>query len=161
MKLYEISSKLIESLLRYEEAETQEEQAVILESMQALTASRDEKLESCSAHIKNMTAESEAIENELNRLKAKHSHISNKIESLKRYVAFNLGDGEKWTNGVHSLGWRKSEALEISDPDSIPDVYKRTKVVTEPNKTLIKQVIKEGGTIGGCSIQVKQNLQVK
>lgn len=59
------------------------------------------------------------------------------------------------------LSFRQSEAVEISNFDALPALYRRMKVVYEPDKPVIKDDLKRGFEIPGASLVVRQNLQIK
>jgi hypothetical protein len=49
----------------------------------------------------------------------------------------------------------------IDDPQSIPAEFMKTKVSETPNKTLIKESIKEGKEVSGAHLQTNQSISIK
>ena len=52
------------------------------------------------------------------------------------------------------------EAVVIDDEASLPADYVRTKTVTEPNKVLIAQAIKDGFEVSGAHLERKPSLKI-
>lgn len=68
---------------------------------------------------------------------------------------------EKINTPTLTLSFRKSESIEISDEDKVPDNFFDEKTVFTISKTRIKEAIKEGKQVPGAELISKQNLQVK
>lgn len=163
MKLYEIDGKLnalLEQAL--EQIETQGNANELLPDIEALVMAKDEKLANCVSYVKNLKALQHAIDEEAKVLKAKSTSIDNKIESLERYIAYFVG-GDKWTNGVHSISWRKSESIEILSEEAVPIEFREQVVTEKISKTKLKDFMKrnELDSFGGAVLVVKNNLQIK
>lgn len=60
-----------------------------------------------------------------------------------------------------TINFRKSESVEITDFDALPKEYITVKTTEMPNKTEIKQAIKEGKVIAGAELRINNNLQIK
>lgn len=60
-----------------------------------------------------------------------------------------------------TINFRKSESVEITDFDALPKEYITVKTTEMPNKTEIKQAIKEGKVITGAELRINNNLQIK
>lgn len=93
------------------------------------------------------------------RIKAKEA----KLERIKAWIYQNMlmfGDRKlEYPNVVLRVG--TSKAVEISDPDALPERYIRKKVSYEPMKTEIKKAIEGGERVPGAEIVEKTNLQVR
>jgi len=158
--LYEIETKKLEL---YEAASSDDEatRQNAKDQLLALAEVREEKLAGCCAYLKNIRAEYDAVDAEIRRLADKRSQLERMDERFEAYLSMCLEKGEKWSNGVHSIGWRKSESVTIADEKVIPAAYMREILKYEPDKKQIKDDLKAGATIPGCELTVKQNLQVK
>ena len=129
--------------------------------MQALQGEAQEKLSNIWALIKNYSAEADALKAEKQRLAARQSTAERRADWLKQYVAYCIGEGTKWQSpdGSRQFGWRKSEAVVVSDVDAVPDAYcvfERRPLLSE-----IKKDLKSGAEIPGAVIEGRLNLQVK
>lgn len=160
MNLYEIQGQWLAALAAYDSAETQEQLDAAAAALQALDGQRDEKIEACCCYVKNLDSEAEALRAESKRLADRARQIEARSESVARYIGRTLA-GEKWKRGVHSISWRKSTGVKILDETEIPTAYMREKLSYEPDKKLILEVLKEGGTVPGAAIEEKENIQIK
>jgi hypothetical protein len=81
-----------------------------------------------------------------------------RIERLTKVIRHAL-DGEKWKDGTHSVSYRKSKAVAITDYNALPLEY--LKVKTEPDKTAIKEAIKGGATVEGAMLVENTSVIIK
>lgn len=161
MKLYEIDKEIqveLDALERCEE--TGETPESILERLEKLALARDQKLNALCAVIKNYEANAEIAKGESQRLKSRAAQLEKWAESARWYLKRVLA-GEKWTNGIHSVSYRKSEAVEVEKEELIPVAYMKEHLSYEPDKEQIKADIKAGATIPGVRLERRLNLQVK
>lgn len=120
----------------------------------------DDKVADCCAAVKNLRATSAVLAAEIERLTAKKKFVEERLEWLEHYVGLCL-DGQKWSNGIHTIGWRKSEAVEIPDIDLVPLQYKRSKTEWIPDKKAIALDLKNGATLSWARLQARNNIQIK
>ena len=158
LTLYDISKGLRSVLSRLEIEEDPEAYDELLKALDKTLTDREEKLSGCCAYIKNLRAEIETYETEIEKLKKQLSILRNKEERFAEYVANCIGTSEEWRNGVHKIGWRESHAIEITNFNVLPLPYIRMKA--EPDKALIKQDLKNGATIPGATMIAKKHLQI-
>lgn len=159
--LYELSSKFQYLFELHEDDETNEH---LLEALKECGEQLNDKLENCVKYFKNLRKEQEKFNDEAKRLKSIADKYERKAESLKDYInqCINDSDGtSKWSRGVHSIGYRKSQTVEIDNLLDIPDVYLRTKTIVEPDKNAIKEVLKQGGEVTGARLETNFNIQTK
>lgn len=153
MTLYEIEDAISRCQREVIDEETGEVTTEVdTEMLEALRMAKDEKVENILCWIKNLSAESSAIEKESKNLERRAKALSNKADSLKRYVAGFL-HGEKWSGVRAAVTFRKTESVEVDDLTIIPKEYLRIKTTAEPDKKSIKDAItKLGETIPGAHI---------
>ncbi len=113
--------------------------------------------------IKHFDDDINTIQAEIKRLSLIEDAYQRRKELFKERLSNAMIDFgfEKITTPLLTLSFRKSESVEITNKDLIPEVYNMTKVEINPNKSAIKQAIKDGATVPGAQIVVKQNLQIK
>ena len=155
--LYEITKEI-----EFFDFEIDEETGEILNAMQLdeLEMARDEKVENCCLFIKNLLSDAEAYKREKESFAEKQRRAERKAESLKNYVQYCL-NGEKYKSDRVTVSYRKSESVDISDADRIPEEYVRTITEIKPDKKLIKEAIKRGEKIDGADLVEKQNMIIK
>lgn len=162
MKLYEIIRE-IEACVKLDEVRvvnTESGEIIDIEALAALELERDAKIENIGCWIKNLLAEAEALKEQKNAFAEREKAAKNKAESLKNYLVAVL-DGKKFESTRVALSFRKSEVLEFSgDLIDVPHEYLKFKE-PELDKTAIKKKIKDGGTVPGCQLVSKMNLQIK
>lgn len=161
MKLYEIKNEYLSLLEKFREAEDEQELALIADDLENIKGELHEKLENCARVYRTLEAESEIYAQESNRLKGKSNILKNRAERLKDYIALVLGPGNKAKTELFDFTWRKSKSVEIISESLIPDAYKRTTVISEPNKIVLKQDLECGAEIPGAVLREKLNLQIK
>ena len=152
MKLYEIDNAILECI----DLETGE--IIDTEQLDKLQMERDTKLENVACWIKDLKAEAEALKNEKQALAERQKVAENKAESLKKWLAYAL-QGEKFKTTKCAISFRKSEAVEVTD-EGLNNLMKEhdellTYKAPEPNKTKIKQALKDGLNVAG--VQLVQN----
>ena len=150
MKLYEITGALrhLDNILAFEDEPPEDIGYHIGLAELAL----EEKLEGVGKILRNLESDVSAYKEEEERLKLNRKRIENKIKRLKEYVLFCLG-GEKVEAGIFKFSEGERDAVEIEDSAQLPDQYCRIKTVREPDKALIKQVLKEpNGYVPGAKL---------
>lgn len=161
MKLYEIEEKIIEAFERAVDVETGEIlDAEAFEELDKLNIMRDDKIEGVLLWIKNLCAEAEALKTEKQAFEARQKQVTNKMESLKRYISGVL-NGEKFKTTRVAVTWRKSEAVEyIGNVFALPEDCLTCKEPTV-NKAELKKHLKAGEVIPGAELVVRNNIQIK
>ena len=153
MKLYEIENAILDCI----DLETGE--VIDTERLDALQMERDAKIENVALWIKDLKAEAEAIKAEKMALAERQRVAENKAESLKKWLAYAL-DGQKFSTAKCAISFRNTEKVEISDVGMIRLMKEHDELLTykapEPNKTAIKQALKDGLTVQG--VQLVQNM---
>ena len=152
MTIYEID----QAIMKCVDLETGE--IIDTEQLDKLQMERDTKLENVACWIKDLKAEAEALKNEKQALAERQRVAENKAESLKKWLAYAL-QGEKFNTTKCAISFRKTEAVEVTD-EGLENLMKEhdellTYKAPEPNKTAIKQAIKDGLSVAG--VQLVQN----
>ena len=153
MTIYEID----QAIMRCVDLETGE--IIDTEKLDKLQMEKEKKLENVACWIKDLKAEAEALKNEKQALAERQKVAENKAESLKKWLAYAL-QGEKFKTTKCAISFRKSEAVEVTD-EGLNNLMKEhdellTYKAPEPNKTAIKQAIKDGLNVTG--VQLVQNI---
>lgn len=113
--------------------------------------------------IANYQAESDAIDQEIKRLKAMKDSREKKIEWLKESVkkAMLVSGIEKVESPLFKLSVRRSEAVEVDMVEALPNAFQNVKNVVTADKVAIKEAIKRGENITGARLVENFNLQIK
>ena len=152
MKLYEIN----EAILNCVDPETGEAD---VEKLDELIMMRDEKLENLALWVKDLRAEAEAIKAEEKALAKRRKKKERRAESIKAYLKKEL-DGKRFETSRAVCSFKKSQKVEITDLDKIPDDYLRYSTPTA-DKTAIKAAIKDGISIEGAELVDSVSMTIK
>ena len=153
MKLYEIDNAILECI----DMETGE--IIDAEKLDALNMERDAKIENVVLWIKDLKAEAEAIKAEKLALAERQKVAENKVDSLKKWVAYALG-GQKFSTAKCAVSFRNTESVEVTEEGLEALMREHDELLTykapEPNKKAIKDAIKDGLSVAG--VQLVQNV---
>ena len=152
MTIYEINEQILNCI----DLETGE--IIDIDRLNDLQLERDTKIENVACWIKELKAEAEAIKAEKLILAERQKVAENKAESLKKWLAYAL-DGQKFKTSKCSISYRKSESVEVTEEGLNNLIKEHDELLTykapEPNKTAIKQALKDGLSVEG--VQLVQN----
>lgn len=153
MTIYEINQAILDCI----DEETGE--IIDTEQLDKLQMERDTKLENVACWIKDLKAEAEALKNEKQALAERQKVAENKVESLKNWLAYAL-DGQKFKTAKCAVSFRNTESVEVTEAGLEALMKDHDELLTykqpEPNKTAIKQALKDGLTVQG--VQLVQNV---
>lgn len=158
MKLYEIDNAILDCI----DLETGE--VIDTEKLDALNMERDAKVENVACWIKDLRAENEAIKSEKQKLDSRRKVNDNKIESLMNWLNYAL-NGTKFKTGKCAISFRTSEGVEVTEEGLEALMKEHDELLTykapEPNKTAIKQALKDGLTVAGVELVRNTNVIIK
>lgn len=161
MKLYELKEYYYEALTNSVDLESGEiYDGKLFELLAEIQEAIETKLLNVACLIKATDYEIENFEEEIKKLKRWKEIKENLSENLRNFISSNLEKGKKIEDARAKISWRKSENVKIED-DFIPAKYFTEKIIRTIDKNLIKEDLKKGIDIKNCSIETKQNLQIK
>ena len=159
MTIYEIDQAIMECV----DLETGE--IIDTEKLDKLQMERDAKLENVACWIKDLKAEAEGLKNEKQALAERQKVAENKMESLKKYLAYAL-DGQKFSTAKCAVSFRNTESVEVTEEGLEALMKDHDELLTykapEPNKKAIKDAIKNDGlTVAGVQLVQKTSTIIK
>ena len=158
MNLYEINAELLSCI------DTETGEVVDIEKLNSLNMQMQDKIENIGCWVKNLLSNADQLDAEIKSLTERKKSAKNKAESLKKYLSDFL-NGSKFESSKVSIFYRKSESVEVMDIEQIKLLENCDDYLTykepEANKTAIKDAIKHGVIVPGCSLVEKQNIQIK
>ena len=121
------------------------------------------KSENYAYITKQFDGEIDMIDNEIKRLQQAKKSREKTIQRLKDTIelAMLTFDIDKIETPLIKISFRKSESVEVADVNDLPNEYKVIKVTETADKFKIKDALKSGVFISGCSIKSNRNLQIK
>ena len=122
-----------------------------------------EKIEGYCVVDNELSGDLQKIESEIERLNGKKKSIENNIKRLRARLGDCLlsMDTTKYSAGTYTVYRRETEQIIIDDLQKIPAEFLKTRVSETPNKTLIKESIKEGKEVAGAHLQTNQSITIK
>ena len=161
IKLHEIPAALAGMLdLIQVDEETGEIEPATLESVQIAS---EEKIIATAMYIRRLDALNRATKETIQDLQERVRADGKRIEALK-WLMTKAMDSLQYTEVKSpevTLRFRKSSSVEITDSESLPKQFLRTKTVVEPDKAAIKNALKAGEKIQGAQLVESRNLQIK
>jgi len=160
MNLYTLTTeaKMIASLLETEEL-TSELEAMLVINQQELS----EKSINYAKVIRNLEADSDAIDNEIKRLKAMKEAKDRAIDRMKEAVreAMLASGIDTIDSSLFKLSLRRSESVEVVNIDQLPENLIVVKKTVSADKVKIKEAIKNGIPVEGAVLLENFNLSIK
>lgn len=152
--LYEIDQGILECL----DLETGE--VIDPERLESLHMERSQKIENIVLWIKNLESDALAFKAEKDAFAKREKAATNKAEQLKEYLKTAL-DGQKFSTARCAVSFRRSEQVVILDEKMVPLDVMIPKVTFTPDKTAIKELLKNGTEVCGCCLVENLNPQIR
>lgn len=113
--------------------------------------------------VRQLEGECDMIDNEIKRLEAMKKSRGKTIDRLKESVskAMQLYEIDKIETPTLKISFRKSESIEVEEESLIDEKFMTVKTTRTPNKTAIKEAIKNGEIVLGVTLKQNQNIQFK
>jgi len=160
MNLYTLTTEaqMIASLLETDELTPELEGMLVINQQELTQTSID-----YAKVIRNKEADSDAIENEIKRLKAMKESNDRIIDRMKLAVkdAMLASGIDKIESSLFKLSLRRSEAVEVISIDQLPESLVVVKKTVSADKVKIKEAIKNGVPVEGAVLVENFNLNIK
>ena len=160
MNLYEITREAQELAFLLETDElTPELEAMLVINQEQLQT----KAGNYAKVIANIQSDSDAIDQEIKRLKAMKESKDRAVTRLKDALreAMLISAIEKIDSPLFKLSLRRSESVEVDIVETLPAEFINIKNVVTADKVAIKEAIKRGENITGARLIENFNLQIK
>lgn len=162
LELYQVANDYKQALDELPALDLPEE--AIKDTLEGLAGTLEEKVVQSAAYIKNLEAHVETVNNAIDELVARKQVMQCKADKLKKALARIMQ-----STGIKSV---KSPLYDVTskttppsvliiDDAAIPSEYIREVIKRDINKKAIKEDLKAGKEITGCSLQQDVCLQIK
>lgn len=137
----------------------------VVEQLEQMTLKREEKIENTALYAKNIDYEIEALKVEKKKIEDRIRSRQKKQDWIKNLLSQTL-EGQKFETEKARVTFRKSTQVQVDDgfidyaKYRFPELVK-TKVTESPDKTKIKDILKNGGNLEHCELITKQNISVR
>ena len=167
MRLYELTNDYRALMNAIDNDDIPEE--AIADTLEAITGEIEVKADEIACLLKNLNADIAAFKAEETRLAERRKQKERMYERIKGYLSEELqkANVSSVDTARNKITFRKSESVHIADEGNFLEwaVLNRDDLITfgkpSPNKTAIKEAIKGGAVIEGCTLQTKANIQLK
>ena len=157
--LYKIEENYIELIKQVEDADGE-----ITDEINEQLEINETQLQSKSiaylSVIKNKEAFTMLIDEEIKRLQTLKRQNNNFVSYLKNGLLNAVNLFGAFEVGFTKFSTRKSESVIVDDVSGLPKEFKVIKITEQADKKAIKDAIKKGQKIKGCSIQENKNLKI-
>lgn len=154
----------LSAMLSIPEEELTEEQKLKLEAyLDELGQQEADKIDRFCQFVRIETERAEAIKAESERLARKAQTAQNRLDYIRaRYLTIMQQHGLRKVSGkVYTASVRESQAVAIEDQNAIPAEFWKIKEERTPDKMMIKNCIKAGQVVPGCSLIPTYSLQTR
>jgi hypothetical protein len=158
--LFEIADaieRFMAEAIDHETGEISEDAAARLDELEM---ERDEKALAIARYQIGVLAEAEMVKKQAERLAARARVLTNRADWLEGRLAASLPVGTKLKDDVVQIGWRKSQAVEVDDPDALPENCWKPQ---DPKIDVagMKVRLKDGETIPGAKLVTRHQVNVR
>lgn len=133
----------------------------IAEFFNEISTDLSAKLNNTMYIIKQLEASEQMLKAESDRLLKRKTTFANRSKMLRdlMFSALNASGEKKLVTDKFNFSIRKSTSVSVSDVELLPREY--VKLTRSADKMKIKEQLKEGVIIDGCSLDENYNLGVK
>lgn len=132
----------------------------LVERLENLQIEKTQKIESVALYLDDVLTKTEQIDKKIAYLEGLKKSMKNQVERLHNYLLYATENKGIETENV-SVKVRTSERLIIDNEGEIPSEFMAVKVTESPDKTAIKQAIKNGAEISFAHIQKCYNIKIQ
>jgi hypothetical protein len=162
LKLYEIESEYIslaQAIIEADGVATPEQEEMLKINQTDL----ETKARGYGFICKDLDNDIALIDAEISRLQVFKTARNKTITQLKDRLldAMILFGVDKIESPTLNISLRNSESVEIEDEQYILDEFCTIKTTKTPNKTKIKEAIKQGEVVFGAVLKQNKNIQIK
>lgn len=162
MKLYEIAQHhraLVEHIANTDLDDDAKRDTIEAES------NLSEKMEACAMRRREIQADIDARQKEIDRLEALNQSDSNADERLKDYMTFclRLSGETKIKTTLFSIWLQKTESIIFDNEDLVPRDYWTSPEPPKPkpSKSLVSKAIKDGYSVPGARVENGVSLRIR
>lgn len=163
MKLYEIANEFQEIFNSINENGEIDDKA--LSKLNEMQMAMEDKAIALSLYIKNIDAESVAIESALSAMKDRKQKLDKKMMQLENYLQSNMercGILQIQSSPYFTIKLKKNPvSVDVFDEESLPSEYIRKRLVVSFDRTKIKTDIENGVVVPGASLKQNMRLEIK
>ena len=163
-QLYVLKDEYLVAAEKLADLELPEE--VIADTLEGLKGEIEVKATNVAAYVKNLEASADAIKQAEEQMAARRKAIQNRADRIRQYLLTNMLDCgiTKIDSPWFRIAVRENPPKVICDaPELVPEQYKRYPEPPPPevDKKAVAVVLKAGGAVGGCHLEVGKRVEIK
>jgi hypothetical protein len=161
-QLYQIADDYQEAFNKLEELDF--DQQTIEDSLSLIKTDFDSKAINVGSFVKNLESNIKAMRDAESSIANRRKILQNKIDSIKEYLKTNM---EKCgITHIHSPYFdiklkKNPQSLQLLNEVNIPMEYFEKVTITHLDKAKIKEDLKQGIKINGCSLVQNNRVEIK
>ena len=160
MKLYEVNHRIEELSEQMVDIETGEINEEIFAELTELVEEKEDRLESIFLHIKNLASDITALKVERDSFDKRIKRKTREMDRLLDWTTM-LQKGKTFETDKVRVKYRRSQKVEIKNESLIPEKYIKFKTTKSPDKTAIKDVLRNGGYVEGAVLVERFNPNIE
>jgi hypothetical protein len=133
---------------------TDEQRQAFEEYAEMLAGQEEDKVDGFVAFIRSEDARADFLREEAKRLTNAARCIESKLARLKTHYQYTMqSHGLKRVNGkAYSVSLRATPVVLVENEQQVPTIFWRTKTETSIDKTAVRDALKSGAVVPGCSL---------
>lgn len=158
----------IANMLDVPDEQLSDEQRELMEAyLDELGEQEASKVDGFAGFVRKQTAIMEAIKAESQHLASKARAMQKNIDNMKNYFlsVMQMHGLKKISGEVYSIGVRENTRVDIIDLEALKaldnPVYINTEVIQTPDKLQIKEALKAGRDVPGCTLAKSYSLNIR
>lgn len=164
LTLYEMTAEYREALSVLAESDLDEQ--TVADTLEGLQGEIEVKAKNVAMFARELEATAEAIQEAEKRMAARRKAIESRAAGLRRYLLTSMQACEihRIDSPWFTLSRKKNPPkVVIDNKDAIPAEFMRfpEPPPPEPDKKLIAEVLKDGGTITGAHLEHSERLDIR
>lgn len=166
MSLYSLTDEcrsLYDALMASVDEETGEVDISLVNALAERQEAWEDKAVAVACVYRSLDEDAARVGREIERLTAMKKRLERERDRVKEGLsaAFTALGVEKVKGMYADISFRASEQTIIDNADAVPEEYMTVKTTYTPNKTAIREAIKEGKEVPGAHLEQKKNIQIK
>jgi len=164
MKLFEIATQYESILSNTFDQETGVINEDALVKLDELTVTFEDKSIAVASYIKNLDAERKAIEEAKKAMAERESRLDRRVTYLTSYLQSNMERcGITEINCPYfAIKLKKCPvSVDVIDENSIPETYKKSKMLVSVDKVKLKEEMLAGVIVQGAALKQNMRLEIK
>lgn len=166
MSLYSLTDEcrnLYDALMASADEETGEVDISLVNALAERQEAWEDKAVAVACVYRSLDEDAARVGREIERLTAMKKRLERERDRVKEGLsaAFTALGVEKVKGMYADISFRASEQTVIDNADAVPEEYMTVKTTYTPNKTAIREAIKEGKEVPGAHLEQRKNIQIK